>query len=329
MRKIILLLSLLIFIFNLYAQDELQTSKLTITKNTDGGELLKFNTDRPWSFYNIGTGISSTLRLASEVDQKTFEISNLDGTCKTALFCVSNDLASSLVYLVPNGGKVGVGGIGGTSIVKAFLDVSSDISNGKLGTVFGRLSEGNSSGDGTFIGVRGYGTQLTDYNGKSFSIEHSFYGQVNSSINFYRGRSKTGGFITFNVNNNMEVVRIKSNGDVGIGTDLSQNINNYKLAVNGTIGAKEVKVEITSTTWSDFVFNDEYKLKSLKEVEDYINEKNHLPDIPTTKEVEDNGVNLGEMNSKLLQKIEELTLYMIEQNKKIEDLQNQINELKK
>ena len=117
-------------------------------------------------------------------------------------------------------------------------------------------------------------------------------------------------------------------GNLGIGTDLSSNPNNYTLAVNGTIGAKEVKVEITSSTWSDYVFSDNYKLKSLKEVENFINEKNHLPDIPTAKEVEDNGVNLGEMDAKLLQKIEELTLYIIEQNNKIEDLQSQINELK-
>jgi len=63
-------------------------------------------------------------------------------------------------------------------------------------------------------------------------------------------------------------------------------------------------------------------------VEDYINKNNHLPEIPSEEEVSENGINLGEMNSKLLQKIEELTLYLIEQNKKIEELQREVTALK-
>lgn len=116
--------------------------------------------------------------------------------------------------------------------------------------------------------------------------------------------------------------------NLGIGTDLSSNPNNYKLAVNGTIGAKEVKVELTSATWSDFVFNDNYQLMPIKDVENFIKEKNHLPNIPTANEVEKNGVNLGEMDAKLLQKIEELTLYMIAQDKRIEKLEKENETLK-
>ena len=115
-------------------------------------------------------------------------------------------------------------------------------------------------------------------------------------------------------------------GNFGIGTDLSSNPNNYKLAVNGTIGAKEIKVETTS--WSDYVFDDNYKLQELKDLENYIKENRSLPNIPTEEEVIKNGINVAEMDSKLLQKIEELTLFIIEQNKKIEDLQIQINKLK-
>jgi hypothetical protein len=114
--------------------------------------------------------------------------------------------------------------------------------------------------------------------------------------------------------------------NVGIGTDLSSNPNNYKLAVNGTIGAKEIKVEVN--TWSDFVFHDKYYLKTLQEVEDYININNHLPDIPAAKEVEENGVNVAEMDAKLLQKIEELTLYMIEMNKRVNTLESENSMLK-
>lgn len=100
-------------------------------------------------------------------------------------------------------------------------------------------------------------------------------------------------------------------GNVGIGTWSPDS----KLAVNGKVHAKEVKVDLIG--WSDFVFEDNYALPSLKEVEQHIKEKGHLQDIPSAKEVEENGIYLGEMDAKLLQKIEELTLYAIEQEKKL------------
>ncbi|MEP1489106.1 MAG: hypothetical protein ABJK28_11820 [Algibacter sp.] len=103
-------------------------------------------------------------------------------------------------------------------------------------------------------------------------------------------------------------------GNVGIGTT---NPGSWKLAVNGEIRAKEIKVE---TGWSDFVFYNNYKLPTLQEVENQIKEKGHLKDIPSAKEVKENGIFLGEMNSKLLQKIEELTLYTIQQEKQIKEL---------
>ena len=122
---------------------------------------------------------------------------------------------------------------------------------------------------------------------------------------------------------------IESDGNVGIGTI---NPGSWRLAVNGKIRAKEIKVE---TGWSDFVFYDNYKLPTLQEVENHINEKGHLKDIPSAKEVEENGIFLGEMDSKLLQKIEELTLYTIQQqkeikqqNSKLEKQEKEISELK-
>ena len=116
---------------------------------------------------------------------------------------------------------------------------------------------------------------------------------------------------------------IKANGNIGIGTT---NPNGWKLAVDGNIRAKEIKVE---TGWSDFVFYADYKLPTLTEVENYIKEKGHLKDIPSAKEVAENGILLGEMDSKLLQKIEELTLYIIDINKRTERLERENAELKK
>jgi hypothetical protein len=97
------------------------------------------------------------------------------------------------------------------------------------------------------------------------------------------------------------------------------------LDVNGTIRAKEVKVE---TGWADFVFHDDYHLKPLSEVNKFIKENKHLPEIPSASEVKENeGVNLGEMQTKLLQKIEELTLYLIQQQETIETLNAKVEKL--
>jgi len=95
-----------------------------------------------------------------------------------------------------------------------------------------------------------------------------------------------------------------------------------KLSVKGKIRAQEVKVEMAN--WSDFVFAKDYKLPTLEETEKHIKEKGHLPGIPSAAEVEKNGIELGDMNKKLLQKIEELTLYLIEMKKENEKV-NVIN----
>jgi len=108
---------------------------------------------------------------------------------------------------------------------------------------------------------------------------------------------------------------ITDNGNVGIG----MMVPNFKLDVKGAIHSQEVKVDMLG--WSDFVFTKQYSLPTLEEVEKHITEKGHLENIPNEEEVLKNGINLGEMNAKLLQKIEELTLYVIEQNKRIEKLE--------
>lgn len=114
----------------------------------------------------------------------------------------------------------------------------------------------------------------------------------------------------------------KVNSFIGIGTtSFTDGIDTFKLSVAGNIRANRVKVY---TTWADFVFDKEYKLLSIEDVEKYIIENGHLKDIPSAEIVEKNGIELGEMNKLLLQKIEELTLYIIDLNKEVESLKKSI-----
>lgn len=107
-------------------------------------------------------------------------------------------------------------------------------------------------------------------------------------------------------------------GNVGIGT---KNLQNYKLAVEGTIGARKIKVT-QETTWADYVFASDYKLLPLQDLETYIKQHQHLPDVPSATEVATNGIDIGDMQTILLKKIEELTLYMIELKKSQHVLEN-------
>lgn len=111
---------------------------------------------------------------------------------------------------------------------------------------------------------------------------------------------------------------VGTNGNVRIGNGSGDPSN--ALEVNGIVRSKEVLVEITE--WSDFVFEKDYKLMSLAEVEQFVKQHGHLPDVPSANEVEENGIGLGEMNALLLQKIEEMTLHLIEMEKRIQELES-------
>ena len=159
-------------------------------------------------------------------------------------------------------------------------------------------------------------------------ISWDFSSAGSASIRSYRGTSWDT-YMQFSTNSisttgNVPQVRmhISENGNVGIGTTIPDS----KLAVNGTIHSREVKVDMSG--WPDYVFKKEYNLPTLEEVEKHIAVKGHLENIPTEEEVLKNGINLGEMNAKLLQKIEELTLYMIEMKKENEEMKKQNNLIK-
>ena len=106
-------------------------------------------------------------------------------------------------------------------------------------------------------------------------------------------------------------------GNVGIGTDNPT----YKLSVNGNIHSKEVVVE---TGWADYVFDKKYKLVPLDEVEKFIVQNKRLPGIPSAAEIETKGLHLADTQKKMMEKIEELTLYIIRQQKEIDALKKAV-----
>ena len=114
-------------------------------------------------------------------------------------------------------------------------------------------------------------------------------------------------------------------GDLRIGTTTIA--TGYALSVNGNIACEEVLVQ-DAGSWPDYVFNEDYDLMSLEELESNINKNNHLPGLPLASEVEANGFNVADMQKRVLEKVEELTLYTIEQGKLIQELQDEVKALK-
>jgi hypothetical protein len=131
-----------------------------------------------------------------------------------------------------------------------------------------------------------------------------------------------------------ERMRIKDNGIVNVGRAVTINTNllpttgNYRLAVGGDIIAEKIVIT-TLPNWPDYVFNKNYNLTPLSKVEEFIEKNGHLPNVPSAAEVKKDGIELGVMNAKLLEKVEELTLHLINQQKQIDELKNEVKNLKK
>jgi hypothetical protein len=114
---------------------------------------------------------------------------------------------------------------------------------------------------------------------------------------------------------------LERDGKVGIGTN---DTKGFKLAVAGGILAESVRIQLQGS-WPDFVFKEQYQLPSLAFLAEHIKQKGHLPGIPSAEEVKANGIDLGEINIKLLQKVEELTLYILEKDKQVLELQKRMS----
>lgn len=121
-----------------------------------------------------------------------------------------------------------------------------------------------------------------------------------------------------------EYMTMTNDGRLGLGTATPQ----AKLAVNGNILANEIKIK-TDISVPDYVFEPDYKIRSLTEIENYVKEHKHLPEIPSAKEIDEKGLDLAQMNLLLLKKVEELTLHLIEKEKKLAEFEDRLEKIEK
>ena len=139
------------------------------------------------------------------------------------------------------------------------------------------------------------------------------------------GTANPGVNLAFDAGDSDRMLINGTTGNVGIGTTAPDS----KLTVKGTVHSQEVKVDLAGAVAPDYVFDKGYPLTSLEELKSYIEENKHLPEIPSAKEMEENGINLKDMNLMLLKKVEELTLHQIESARKIETLEKKLSLLLK
>lgn len=140
--------------------------------------------------------------------------------------------------------------------------------------------------------------------------------------------SKLHGMMIKAVNDSMNFVANSFNFRGGkIGINCKNDLDDYAVAINGGLISTRVTVRVYDN-WPDFVFAPGHTMMSLAEIEKYVNENRHLPGIPSSEEMSEKGLDVAEMDAALLQKIEEMTLYIIEQQKQIDEQQKQIDELK-
>lgn len=214
----------------------------------------------------------------------------------------------------------------GTAFNNAYL--------GGVGSIYQNIVSGNTliSGTNSVLGFRSHNDPITgSKNNTNGDIAIRFEDQQTGfngcehfvkGLSFYRPDSQNGDRPSGD--HDLFICALPEwAGNVGIGTPFPK----HKLSVEGTLGAREIIVE--QKAWCDYVFESSYPLMPMGELENYIKEHKHLPKVPSASEIAEEGLKVSEMNKILMEKVEELTLYLIEQNKVLEAQAKRLTELEK
>jgi hypothetical protein len=246
-----------------------------------------------------------------------FYVNNTTTTGQPFIGLISNNGANtSYQYLTPTGDL--------RTFVNGDVMTLSRVGRVGIGTTSPSYKLHINSPDVRAIQIDGSNASWTGfYVNNTTTTGQPFVGLIsnNGANTSYQYLTPTGDWRLFVGGDRMVVTK---SGNVGIGTLTPS--SSYALSVNGSIRAKELVVE---SGWADFVFEKDYELKSLSELESFIAQNKHLPGVPSATEVKAEGVKIGEFQTTLLQKIEELTLYMIELQKQNDKLAKEVANLKK
>ena len=244
--------------------------------------------------------VTSTYAQITIEDWQIGVVNGSDGTLGVSITSDDPDFTEPIVSVTQEG-KVGVG----TSAPLQDLHVVG-------GNIMISKTSTKTRADGGSI-LFGADVNDKDKNSRrgSWGIEYVSTDSEGYGLNFW----KVGGF--------NYALFLQNNGNIGIGTKSPA----YKLDVIGTIRAREILVDLNGVGGADFVFDTNYRLRPLSEVQSFIAENKHLPEIQFAKDMQQNGVSVNELQFQLLQKIEELTLYIIEQDQQIKDLQQKVEQL--
>lgn len=277
-----------------------------------------------WSVPGNGANLSTTASIGI-TGTGSLPLKVFAGTSSDFQLYTGGSAAGNLRLVVLPNGNVGIGTATPGSNLAVTGVSNTNISVGNSSTA-GRLGLATASCAGCFSDMAAIGDAIV--RGWSTNAKLLF---VNNGISATAGNVDAISFVTgtSGVNENIRM-RIFANGNVAIGTPSEFTAstpfpNGYNLYISKGILSPKVRVAPQSSLdWADFVFEKDYKLKSIEEVESYIKKNNHLPDVPSSEEVKSKGIDLAAMDARLLQKIEELTLYVIAQQKQIKALEAEV-----